>query len=439
MVKLYRRLIIFINREIWNNDFKNHNKFFRILVNVIKISYLSIKGFLEDKCSIKASALTYFTLLSIVPVLGLAFGISKGFGLDNLLISELTKLFSGQEEMLAKILEFTNSLLKNTKGGVIFGFGVIILLWTVIKLLSNVENSFNHIWQITKPRSVLRKLTDYLSIMLLAPIFLAVSGSINIFIKKLDIVIPVFGNIGPFANWLLNFSPYVLIILLFTMVYLVMPNTRVKFKSALIAGIIAGILYQLTQFVYINFQVGVTKYNAIYGGFAALPLFFIWSQLSWLIILLGAEIAFSVQNIKKYRGSLGVLSPKETIVVSIDVLAFVIRKFKKGESVSSNQISKELNIPLIFTEKIIHYLIQLNIFSEVLKPNSKEKLFQPAIDSEALNLSFLLDKFVNINSQRNNINTQSHIEIKQKINKILESIEHSELNTQLVDFSNDSK
>ncbi len=246
------------------------------LIRQIRIFLLAFRGFREDKCQLRASALTFYSLLSVVPILAMAFGVSKGFGMDKLLEERILERFQEQQEVASRLIAFATSFLENTKGGIIAGVGVALLFWTIVKVLGNIEQSFNDIWGVKQGRTLARKFTDYLSLMLIAPLLFIMSGSVTVLITSevtaIMEKISILGAVGPLIFTLLKLLPYMMIWLLFTVLYMMMPNTRVKFRSALFGGVIAGTIYQLVQWVYINFQIGVSSYGAIYGSFAALPL-----------------------------------------------------------------------------------------------------------------------------------------------------------------------
>jgi len=285
------KIINFIKVEIWRIRLKDLSRRKSFLIKQLRVILLALRGFNEDKCQLRASALTYYSLLSIVPVLAMGFGIAKGFGFDKLLEAQLLGSFAGQEAIIEQVIGFARSLLDNTRGGVVAGAGVAILFWTVIKVLGNIERSFNDIWGIKQARKFGRKFSDYLSVMLICPILIIVSSSITVFITTQVQLITekmlLLGAISPLISFILKLLPYSMIWILFTFIYIFMPNTKVSFKSGLLAGILAGSIYEIIQWVYITFQVGVVKYNAIYGSFAALPMFLVWLQLSWLIVLFG--------------------------------------------------------------------------------------------------------------------------------------------------------
>ena len=299
------KLIQFLEVDVWRTSLASLPRFKSFVYRIIRIVLLAIKGYQKDDCASQASALTFLSILSVVPVLAMAFGVSKGFGLEKGLQAYVLKSFAGHEDIMMQSFEYAQKMLDSTRGGLIAGIGLVILLYTVMRLLNNIEVTLDKIWEITKHRTFVRKLTDYLAIILIGLILVILSSSATVFIstqiKYLSEQISLLGAVQPLILFGIKLIPYTLIWLLFTLTYIILPNTRVNFKSALIAGIIAGTLYQLLQWGYINFQVGVSRYNAIYGSFAAFPLFLIWMQFSWLIVLLGAEISFAHQNADKYQ------------------------------------------------------------------------------------------------------------------------------------------
>lgn len=397
MKKRVKKLIDFLKNELWTVDLETAPKLKRILINFTRIVSLGVRGFKEDKLNVRASALTYFTLLSIVPVLALGFGIAKGFGLEAVLEDEVAKNLAGQEEAMNYILEFTHSMLGTAKGGLIAGLGFILLLWSVIKLLSNIENSFNTVWDIKKSRSIVRKFTDYLSIMILGPVFLILSSSITVFISTslsglqdstmFNFATPVFLKFA-------KFIPFVIIWMIFTLLYLVMPNTKVKFKSAFIAGIIAGTMFQIFQGLYVYFQSGATRINAIYGSFAALPLFLIWLQTSWFVVLLGAEISFVVQNVKLKGAGMQIqkLSISYQKKIALLLVKYIVDYFKTGKiAPTAEQLAYKTEVPVYTVDFVIDHLTEVGMISKVIQ---KDKIaFQPALDIEQIDIVKIINSY----------------------------------------------
>ena len=402
-----KNLVEFLTVGIWRMPLYEIHGIKLFLIKQLRIIMLALRGFSEDKVQLRASALTFYSLLSVVPTLAMIFGIAKGFGFQNKLEGELINGFKGHEEALNWIVNMARNYLENVKGGLIAGIGLIVLFWTVMGLLTNIERSFNGIWQVKKSRPFVRKLTDYLSIMLIAPIFLFVTSSANVFItSQIDVItteVAFLGHIKPVINFSLHFIPYFLIWFLLTIVYMAMPNTKVTFSSALVGGIIAGTLVQLSQWGYVYFQIGVSKYNAIYGSFAALPLFLIWLQVSWLIVLLGAEISFAKQNVSRYEygyDSLNI-SYKLKSILTLLVANYVIKIFAKGDTpFTSFQLSRELKIPVGIVRSITFELTEAGIFSETVIQNPKEKAYQPGRDIHTITVHSVLKGLENKGMQK---------------------------------------
>ena len=394
---MLEKIIQFLTRDIWHMSMNNLSKSKASLIYYLRIITLSIRGYVEDRVGLRASALTFFTLLSVVPVLAMAFGIAKGFGMKQILQEQLKESLEGHEEVLNYMISFADSMLENTRGGWMAGVGIIILLWSVIKVLWNIEISFNHIWQVTKERTPIRKLSDYLSIIIIGPIFIILSGSMNIYIStelsRLTNEISLLEKIGPFIFYALRLSPFIMTWILLTLLYMVMPNTNVRFKSALVAGVIAGTILQGVQWAYIYFQVGVSQYNAIYGSFAAFPLFLIFLQTAWLIVLLGAEISFAHQNVSQFEFEEDImkLSIRDRQLASITVMHAIVKAFERGEqNTGILELAMAYKAPSRLISHLVNDLEEVNLIKEVDGPNGT--FYMPAIDIHKIDIAYVLDK-----------------------------------------------
>ncbi|UCD87458.1 MAG: YihY/virulence factor BrkB family protein, partial [Desulfobacterales bacterium] len=239
----------FARIDVWrirSSDLPRSKSF---LVRLLRILILSVRGLVEDKCQLKASALTFYTSLSIVPIFAMVFGVAKGFGFEKVLEKQVLEKLEGQGEVVTRVIDYANALLVNTKGGMMAGIGVVVLFWAIIKVLGNIEKSFNDIWGVKKGRPFRRKITDYLSIMLIGPVLFIVSSGITvlmasqakIFVEKITLL----GPISPIIFFVLKLLPYGTIWVLFIFIYIFMPTTKVHFRSGALAGIIAGSMYQI--------------------------------------------------------------------------------------------------------------------------------------------------------------------------------------------------
>lgn len=401
---MFSKILQFAERDLWRirlSELKGTKLF---LVRLSRIIVLSVRGFTNDKCSWRASALTFYTLLSIIPIFAMAFGIAKGFGLENAIERQIMIQLQGQEEVAKWIIDFAYSFLENTKGGVVAGIGVAVLFWTIIKVLNNIENSFNAIWKTDSQRSVVRKVTDYLSIMLIAPIFWIIASSVTVFfVREVDTVIgkvSILSQVSPLIQFSLRLTPYLMTWVLFCFIYIVMPNNKVNLLAGLVGGVIAGTIYQAFQYVYINFQVGVSKYNAIYGSFAALPLFLIWLQASWLILLFGAEISFAYQNVEAYEfePDYSKVSYSQRKLMILGIVHLIVKKFDHQEKpCTAKQISALLDIPSVLLQELVRELVLSGVLSEITtgatneSPNENSEMsYQPAFDINKMTISRII-------------------------------------------------
>ncbi len=367
-------------------------------IRMERVLTAAVAEFLSDQCMLRASALTFYTLLSVVPVLAVIFGIAKGFGLERLLERELMEQMAGQQGAFERILAFARNMLDNTRGGLIAGVGVVVMFWSAFKVLGQIEAALNAMWDVRAPRSWGRRFSDYLTVMLLAPILLLAAGGVSVFIRtQFDAVMARFEIIemlGPLVLQALRLTPLVLSWALFVLIYMAMPNTRVKWGAAAAGAGVAGILYQLVQWIYIDLQVGVAQQNAIYGSFAALPLFLAWVQASWVIVLFGAEVCYAVQHCGDYCRPNGCPSPGPDgrTLVALHITRTAVQRFCAGDPpLNIRQLAHSAGIPLHWVEQSASDLVEAGILSRLASGPPEDQAIQPAMDATRLTLQRVLD------------------------------------------------
>ncbi|MDD5101293.1 MAG: YihY/virulence factor BrkB family protein [Syntrophales bacterium] len=392
------KTIDFIRRDIWRIRRTNLPPGKSFFLTLLRVLILSIRGFDEDKCQLRASAITFYSLISIVPVAAMAFGIAKGFGFEKMLEAQLRTKLAGHEEVLDNVIQFSHSLLESTKGGLLAGVGLVVLFWAVIKVLGQIEDSLNDIWGIKEQRPWGRKFADYLSLMLICPVLIILSSSVTVFVTaQVTLIlekITILGALSSVVFFLLKLLPYVLLWGLFTFLYIFMPNTKVRFTSGLLAGIITGTIFQIVQWAYIAFQIGAAQYNAIYGSFAAFPLFLIWLQLSWLIVLFGAELSFAHQNVDTYEFEPDALQASHRLkkLLSLQIAQHVIQNFARGgTALTAGQISHKLEIPIRLVNEILFVLVKCEVFSTSGAEGEGERGYQPARDIHQLTIQRVIE------------------------------------------------
>ncbi len=392
------RLLHFLTRDLWRIRIRDLPRSHSLLIQPLRVVVRAWRGFDEDKCRLRASALTFYTLLSMVPVAAMAFGVAKGFGLQQVLEKVILERLRGQERIAEQVIAFSDKLLDSAQGGLIAGIGVAVLFWTVIQVLGNIEESFNDIWGVRHPRTLMRKLADYLSIMLICPVLLILSSSATLFIAgEVHFIVAQLSFLGPLAPLIffsLKILPYAAMWVMFSFVYICMPNTNVKISAGLLGGVAAGTVYQLTQWIYVKFQIGVSGYGAVYGSFAALPLFLAWLELSWTIVLWGAEISFAAQNVATYEFEPECLeaSPAFKRLLTLRTATSVVKRFcESAPAPTEADLTRELDIPIRLMRQILFELVSCGVLTEVVSDGSEEKAYHPARSDEELTIKNVID------------------------------------------------
>lgn len=381
-----KNTIGYLTDGVWRDNRNN------VLVRIIKTVNLSVRTFCNRDLQSRSMALTYSTVLALVPALALLFAIGRGFGFQNLLMEEMYAYFPSQSKALSTAFGFVDSYLKQASQGIFVGVGVIMLFWTIISLLGNIEIAFNKIWEVKQQRSLYRKLTDYTTICLLIPILMICSSGISIFMGTT--LHTYFGFLGPMIKLTLDLMPFVLCWLAFSLSFTWIPNTRVKFKYAILSGLICSIAFMVLQMLFVNGQVYVSKYNAIYGSFAFLPLLLIWLQLSWLITLFGCLLTYASQNVlgNNYSENLQSISHNYLRMLAITIMAIIVQRHLKGEKPLSNTgLSNEYILPIRLVTLITDKFHAAGLTYFVVEGKEVQGV-APAIDASVYTVGQLLEK-----------------------------------------------
>ena len=386
----------FLTHGIWRITDKELTRTKSLLVSLLKVVILAIRGFSNNALQTKAAALTYFSILSFIPALALLLAIGSGFGVKSTITQSLFENFPGQREILEGGISLSESYLSSMHNEVFIGVGLIFLVYTVFNLISVVERMFNDIWQVSKDRTFLRKLTDYIAVIVFLPTLLLVSSGISIFISTLLSTLKEMQYISPLVGFGLNVLPYIITIFIFTCLYIFVPNTKVKFTHAFYAGIVVGIAFQVFQFLYISGQIWVGRYGAIYGKFAAIPLFLLWLNLSWLITLFGAKLAFAGQNFRQFdfekeskRSSRRFKDFTAVVLASI-----IVKSFDKGDSLRTlEDLSAESGIPLMLAKNELNRLVDAGLLIETDRSSKDNSMrYMPALDIHQISIGAVLKR-----------------------------------------------
>ncbi|NPD92308.1 YihY/virulence factor BrkB family protein [Xylanibacter muris] len=365
----------FIQVDIWAISSKDVSPFRYFLLDVLKKLILAVRFFTTKRVLNSAAALTYSTLLAIVPIFAVVFAIARGFGYNKYIEMWFRDAFQSQPQAADVIIGFVNSYLVHTKSGVFLGIGLVFMVYTVLMLVSNVESVFNGIWQVKKQRSIFRTFTDYMAMFVLFPIIIVVTSGVSIFVATVADRLPDVILLGPAVRFLIDLIPYVFMSAMFIGLYVFMPNTHVQLRSAVVPGILAGVAMQGLQFFYIHSQMWVSGYNAIYGSFAALPLFMLWVQISWTICLFGAELCYTNQHLDYYDYSMntGNISHRYRLLLCAMIMGAVCRRFDKGGNpYTAFEVSGVVGIPIRIVNDLMYDLIDAELLIEIVSDEKGE-------------------------------------------------------------------
>jgi membrane protein len=432
---MLKKIKNFFQEEIWSHDLSTKSRRRTFVITQSRIYFLAFKGFFEDRASVKAAALTYFTMLSIVPVFAILFAIARNFGFEERLDEVISSNAAGQEEIIKWLTDLVDNLLLNASGGVIAGIGGIVLFWSVVQVLNNIETAFNDIWQIKKPRSPFRKFSDYLAMIIISPFALGLSGSMMLKIKTMA---DEFEFFKPLLVLLIKSVPYLSMWILFTIVYIVMPNTKVKFRNALIAGVIAGTAAVVFQTLYQALQIGVWRFNTLYGSIAMIPLLLLWLQFTWLIVLMGAELSFAYQNIEHYEFEEAALklSNNNKRLLTLLISYNIIKNFQEGgQPRNTDFLCHQLGIPLRLLNELVYELVNAGILVELAADNPKDRSYVPAVDIHRITVEYIYSQMEKVGGDQLYVTESLELEKITRIHDhILSSIRDSPSNILLMDI-----
>lgn len=393
---MIRRLVHFVQVGVWQVSAGEVSPLRALLYGILKKLILTIRFFTAKRVVSQAAALTYSTLLAIVPIMAVVFAIARGFGYNRYIELWFRDAFKSQPQAADIIVEFVNSYLVHTKSGVFLGIGLVFMLYTVLMLVSNIESTFNGIWQVKKQRSIFRTFTDYLAMLLLCPILIVLTSGLSIFMATVADSAPDFILLGPVMRFLIALLPYILMSAMFMGLYVFMPNTHVKVRYVIVPGILAGVAMQWLQLFYIHSQMWVSSYNAIYGSFAALPLFMLWMQISWTICLFGAELCYTNQNLDyyDYNASTGDISHRYRLMLCAMLAGRICRRFDAGgRPYTALELRQETGIPIRIVNDLLYAMIDARLLIEISSDEKGESSqFVPAENVSNLSLGVMIDR-----------------------------------------------
>lgn len=429
----------FLTSDMWrlyDTEMKGVRGWF---VRILRVLYISVHEFISGKVSQKASALTYTTLLALVPVMVIILSVAGGFGMQASVQRLLYDTFQAHQQELTKIFDFVESYMEQIHGGVLIGIGLAVLIYTVFSTLMTVESVFNDIWQVKEGRSVSKRIIGYLAAFFIVPLTLIFISLSNIFIGSLA-DIQLIGNVSltPLVSFVLKVMPVIVLIAMLTVGYITIPNTKVKFYPALIAGIIGGVGFQIFQMIYISGVLWVAKYNSIYGSFAAIPLLMLFVQLSWVIILFSSQVSFAMQNVKNYafKSESENVSRRFRDLVAILLTKKICKAFRhQSAPCNAEQLAEECGLPIIIVRDTLYKLTLCNVIAEVESVKQSENImYLPATEITAITVKRVLTALDRLGSENFRVDLYDEYAHEWELIRLSRHFPHEELEIPVVDL-----
>lgn len=393
----YRQIRDFLRYDVWrrtNAELTSRGK--RLGYRVLRTIVLVVRGFTSKNLNVRANSLTYSLVFAIIPILAMILAVAKGFGVADLIQQQLNDSFLGETNLVPTIMAMVERYLDTAQGGVFLGVGLIILLWAVYSFFRNAESAFNEIWNVKQSRSIIRQLTTYIAIVVLIPILVVVTSGLSIFVNSTVVAsLPNAAFFAQFRSGIVRLLQFVICWALFTWMYAAIPNTKVKFLSALIPGILIGTLFQLLQMLSVYIIVFLSRTSIVYGAFATLPILLTWLQWTCLLILIGAEMSFAIQNneLFEYQHDVEKMSRRYKDFITLYLLAVIIKRFEQDEPpLTAHELATHNHIPLRLVNQLLSRLVETQLLREIYIENKEDRTFQPALDTHLITIGMVFDR-----------------------------------------------
>lgn len=386
----------FVQYDLWRHPHvKTQDPKKRLWYRVLQTVILVARGFKNQALVVRANSLSFALLFAFIPMLALIYAIARGFGFEEMVSQQLAGSFLAEANVAPVLLEWVERYLETARGGLFVGIGLVVLIWAVYAFFNMLENSFNSIWNVKKTRSFARRMTNYVMTLLLVPILVVVTSGISIFLNSTEILASVLSAIEPLRKFMLRFIPFVATSAVFTWIFMAIPSTQVKFSSAIIPGVLMGFLYQVVQALSMFLVVLFTRMSIVYGAFSAIPLVLIWLHITCWLLLIGAELAFAIQNneLFAYERDLETISRRYKDYVMLYLLSVIIRRFEQGEQPeTAHEMATANQLPIRLVQQLLSHLEETNIVRRVLSEQEEAPAFVPAMDTHQITVEKVLGR-----------------------------------------------
>ena len=396
MNKRLQKFREFIQYDLWRQPHMEiHAPKKRLLYRFLQTIILVARGFKDQVLVVRANSLSFALLFAFIPMLALIYAIARGFGFEETVQNTISSSFLAEANVAPVLLEWIERYLETARGGLFLGIGLIVLIWAVYAFFNMLENSFNSIWNVKQSRSFARRMTNYVMTLLLVPVLVVVTSGISIFLNSTEIIAPVLDGILPIRKFMLRFLPFIATSGVFTWIFIAIPNTKVKFSSAIIPGILMGLLYQLVQALSMFLVVLFTRMSIVYGAFSAIPLVLIWLNITCWLLLIGAELAFAIQNndLFAYEKDIKTMSRRYKDYVMLYLLSMIIRRFEAGETpLTAQEMAANNQLPIRLVQELLTQLEEIAIVHRVYIEDKEDPAFVPALDTKTITVEMVIGR-----------------------------------------------
>ena len=378
--------------HIWSVNEKRLSFLEKLGLRILKRFVITWECVRKNRILNYASALTYSSMLAAVPVLAIIFAIARGFGFDAIIENKLRRSLEANPDIVDTILYFVDSYLQNTKGGVFIGIGLIFLLYTLLSLTANIEEAFNTIWYVKRSRSIYRQIIDYFGVFLLLPFVVVIISGLGIFLQTFRTLLPDTQLLSKTMTFILHVSPIVFAIIVIMLLFTLMPNTRVKWKHTIWPSILTGTVFMIVEWVYVHYQIKLSAYNAIYGSFAAIPLFMLWMQISWCICLFGAQLCYANQSLHTYAFERisDELSRRYRDTLILLLMSRICKHFSNGlKPYTAHKLAVDTHLPDSLVGILLAELTEIQLLVETRNEPGDEPRYLPAIDIHRITVGMI--------------------------------------------------
>ena len=387
----------FIQYDLWRQpQMTIHDTKKRIWYRVLQTIILVARGFKDKALNVRANSLSFSLLFAFVPMVAGIFAIARGFGFEELIKERLSTSFLSEANIAPMIIEWVERYLDTARGGLFLGIGLIVLIWAVYAFFNMLERSFNTIWNVKQSRSFGRRLTNYMVVLLLVPITIILTSGISIFLNSMATISPMWQAIEPIRRLLLlRLVPFVVTSGVFTWIFIAIPNTKVRFVSAVIPGVLMGVLFQVVQMFSVYLVVLFTRMSVVYGAFSAIPLILIWLHIMCWLLLVGAELAFAIQNndMFAYEKDLETMSRRYKDYVMLYLLSVIVKRFEQGElPQTAQQMAEQNKLPIRLVQQLLSRLEETNIVRRVYIEQAEDETFVPAMNPRMITVEMVIGR-----------------------------------------------